>query len=105
MDTISLNIIASVAIILIKLILLLIVMLLLREFGLPEKTIRFLVESKKVKAGLETFGDAVYGIGISILGAVLWADPHLIAIYSHKGLIGSALIVLGAYIRSKSRRL
>jgi hypothetical protein len=51
------------------------------------------------------FGDAIYGIGISILGSVFFIDPNLLSLYSHKGIIGTSLIILGAYIRGKSRKL
>lgn len=105
METIELNTVVSIAIVLIKLILSFIVLMLFRELGLPEKTIKFIIERKKLKDSLVVFGDAIYGIGISILGSVFFLDPNLVSLYSHKGAIGTSLIILGAYIRGKSRNL
>ena len=54
---------------------------------------------KKIKKILPLLGDIVYGIGISVVGSVLFAATCGLDLLSIKSFVGFFLIVLGSIIR------
>lgn len=82
----------------------LIVLLLLRELGILAFLYEYTVTHPSIDSLIRIVGDASYGIGISLVGAVLFAIMTTIGTATVStivltGLLGFGLIIGGAYLR------
>lgn len=77
----------------------LIVLLLLKELGVFERVHKKIANNPKLYKTVLTLADVLYGIGISVVGSVVFASVG-ISIVSYKLFLGIALISVGAYIKN-----
>jgi len=76
----------------------LIYLLLLDEIGVFKRVNAKIKKNPKFRKAIFVFGDTLYGIGISIVGSVLFVATGF-NVFTYKLFLGICLIIVGAYIR------
>ena len=76
-----------------------ILMLFLRELGLPRYLYEQLYTHPKTRVLISIFGDIIYGIGMSVDAAVIYAYFVEESFYLTAFIVGLAFCSVGAYLR------
>jgi hypothetical protein len=76
-------------------------MLFLREIGLPKRIYEEIVTHPKLEGLLRIFGDILYMVGGSIVGAVIYTYFVEVIFYNIALIVGLLLIIMGAYLRKE----
>ncbi|WP_129085783.1 hypothetical protein [Malaciobacter mytili] len=74
-------------------------MLLLRELGIPKLIYEELYTNPKLRTLIKVFGDVLYMVGGSIVGAAIYAYFVEVKLYLTVLIIGIIFIVIGSYLK------